>query len=278
VTFNGPEGIIQIPVEFFHPDGETVADLEEFRQLLRVMVFWILGDIPVGVLEFCTKNPIGMWEKSLTDLPGAAHKEIALVLLRTFSDPNIVPLETIVETGRWDLIVHAVGRIDKSSHATAVAAEHGNLRLLKYLHEQGFAWHGGTCPSACENGHLEILQYAHENGCPWEGNVYFQAAMYGHLSCMKYAFEHGLQEWHLNVCSNAALRGHLEIVQYAHENGCPWDSNVHTSAAKWVSTMHAVRIGARAAGMACSGVPNSRNLWTFGLSAVCTRAWLSLGL
>ena len=33
------EGIIDVPADCFHLDGETAADLDEFRQLLRVMEF-----------------------------------------------------------------------------------------------------------------------------------------------------------------------------------------------------------------------------------------------
>lgn len=59
------EGKIQIPADCFHPDGQSAEDLEEFRQLLRVMVFWALDYIPEGVLEFCNEHEFDVWGKGL---------------------------------------------------------------------------------------------------------------------------------------------------------------------------------------------------------------------
>jgi len=61
--------IVEIPADCFHPVGKRAADLEEFRQLLRVMVFWVLDDIPIGVLDFCDGHAVGLWEEGLVDLP-----------------------------------------------------------------------------------------------------------------------------------------------------------------------------------------------------------------
>lgn len=223
-----PEGIVEIPADCFHPDGETVAELEEFRQLLRVMVFWMLDAIPVGALCYCDKHGVG--ENGLVDLPGAMEVEVQPLLQTAFSKPGIVPFKDIIKTDRWDLITHAVSKMKKSGRAAAIAANCGNLRLLKYLHEEGFAWSEDTCWAASNKGYLECLQYLHESGCAWDKNVYICAAWNGHLSCIQYAFEQGL-EWHSEVCSGAALEGHLNCLEFAYENGCLWDVNVHICAA-----------------------------------------------
>jgi len=216
-----PESIIEIPAANFHADGKQAFDLEEFRQVLRVMVFWALVEFPVAILDFCNVHEIDVWEKGIADLHGAAEAEVRPFLSTAYGDKGSIPFGNIIKTGRWDLIKHAVGRIGKRSIATATAALHGNLRLLKYLHEQRFAWHEDTCRAASQNGHLTCLQFAHENGYSWDSNVYIQAAAFGHLSCMQYGHVQGLQEWHTDVCKFAALNGHLECLRFAHENGCP---------------------------------------------------------
>lgn len=84
--------------------------------------------------------------------------------------------------------------------ACALAAERGNMEILKYLHDHDFLWDEWSCAYASKNGHLEVLQYLRENGCPW--NRY--SAIY------------------------AAERGHREVLKWLKENDCPWDlsSNV----------------------------------------------------
>lgn len=222
-----PESIIPIPTDRFHADGNEAANVEEFRQLLRVMTFWMLDSIPLGVLNFCEQQAVDVWEGEIHSLPG----DVGVLLLSAYSKADIVPFGDIVKTGRWDLIMHAVDRMDQSDNATRVAAFFGNLNLLKYLHDNDFTWSEDTCWAASQNGHLECLQYAHCKGCPWDAQVYVHAAIYGHHSCMKYAYEEGL-EWQTVVCTVAAQAGSLEFLRFAHEHGCPWDNKTTEGAAQ----------------------------------------------
>lgn len=208
-----------------------MADLDEFRQLLRVMVFWALYYIPIGVMQFCGNREVDVWDQGVADFQDAFKIEVQPFLLIAYSVQNSVPFIEIVRTGRWDLILHAVSRIPKSSPATTVAASCGNLRLLQYLHEDEFEWHENACIVASFEGHLNCLRYAHEHGCQWNSSVHTAAAHNGHLNCMMYAFSHGL-EWQVNVCQQAVLKGHLDCLQFAHENGCPWDNDTTECAAQ----------------------------------------------
>jgi len=205
-----PESIVEIPAANFHPDGETAANLKEFRQLFRVVEYWHLDDIPIGVLTFCDSHAIEVWEKGLVDLPPERMREVHRLFRKVFAKHKVVSFDQVVRLGSWNVIMYVIGRVEKSSDATAVAARHGNLRLLKYFREQGFAWHEDTCGSACEGGHLDCLRYAHENDCPWDMRVFLQASSSGHLSCMQYALAQGLTGWDTKVCRAAALGGHLD--------------------------------------------------------------------
>jgi hypothetical protein len=103
---------------------------------------------------------------------------------------------------------------------TAEIAKYGNLRLLKYAHENGYKWDEVTCQYADGYGHLECLKYAHENGCQWDKLTCAYAAVGGNIECLKYAHENGCP-WNGLTCAYAVEGGHLECLKYARVNGCP---------------------------------------------------------
>ena len=77
-----------------------------------------------------------------------------------------------------------------------LAAAHGDVAILQYLHANGCPWSScdlrqgsGSWPprsaavpsrqqlplgwrhllQCCQHGHTEVLRWAHDNGCPWDG-------------------------------------------------------------------------------------------------------------
>lgn len=69
---------------------------------------------------------------------------------------------------------------------TYIAAIHGNLECLKYLHNIGCSWDHTVCINAAKNGHLDCLKYALENGCPIDGQAYGAAKKYNQTTCLNY--------------------------------------------------------------------------------------------
>ena len=96
----------------------------------------------------------------------------------------------------------------------------GALRMLQWLHENGFPWDEATCGVAVRGGHLETLQWLHENGCPWDVDTCWEAAAGGHIDVLQYARHNGCP-WNADTCWAAVGGGHFETLQYLHENGCP---------------------------------------------------------
>lgn len=47
------------------------------------------------------------------------------------------------------------------------AAQIGNLKMLKYLHKNGYPWDWRTLEAALFNGHEECFKYAANNGCSY---------------------------------------------------------------------------------------------------------------
>ena len=58
---------------------------------------------------------------------------------------------------------------DRSTYTCSIAACHGHLPALKYLHENRCRWDSETCWSAAVHKHWDCLQYAVDNKAPeWE--------------------------------------------------------------------------------------------------------------
>ena len=92
------------------------------------------------------------------------------------------------------------------------AAEAGNIRRVRRLHEHGCPWDEATCTSAAEGGHLECLKYLHENGCPWNEETCKYAAKCLQLECLKYAYEHGCP-WNVENELLPDVKTALDILQ-----------------------------------------------------------------
>ena len=72
-----------------------------------------------------------------------------------------------------------------------MAAKHGHLACLEYMHDRGCSWDESTTAQAASGGHLHCLAYAHENGCPWDAYTSGLARRFAHMDCMQYAYERG---------------------------------------------------------------------------------------
>lgn len=225
-----PESIIDVPADYF--SATCIAEnLAQFEQLLRVMTFWALDNIPTGVLDFCKDFDPAIWEWPASELPCEIGEDILPDLRIAYGSTNHATFDEVISTDRWEVITHRATFTSRDEALLGAAARAGNLRLMKFLHEENFVWQASTCAFASGCGSLECLRYARQNGCPWNAQVYVRAAAFGHLSCMQYAFEQGL-EWHKDVCKFAALHGHLDCLKFAHENSCPWNADVYKLAAR----------------------------------------------
>ena len=55
---------------------------------------------------------------------------------------------------------------DDPNRLCRLAAEEGQLEILKWLRANGCPWDEWTCSIAAYRGHLEVLHWLRENGCP----------------------------------------------------------------------------------------------------------------
>lgn len=71
--------------------------------------------------------------------------------------------------------------------ATALAAAHGKLDMLKALADLGVRWHPQTLARAYAGGWYVCLRWAHEHGAPWSPSPWPPP---GNIACQAYCMAH----------------------------------------------------------------------------------------
>ena len=105
------------------------------------------------------------------------------------------------------------------------AALKGNLIMVKYCGANGCPVDGWVCKIAAEKGDLEMLKYLHEEAkAPWDSDTAAWAATNGHLHILEYLVERKYDKYSADACSRAAENGHLDCLKYLHETAkAPWN-------------------------------------------------------
>jgi len=178
----------------------------------------------ISTLEIAWENQSswrdGMYEKSFCSKVAGTNK---LELLRWIREEK---------NCGWD------------SWTFSVAAEGGNMEMVKYCAANHCPIDEDACENAAEGGHLEILKYLRkEVKAPWDSQIAERAAEQGHLHILKYlvkrkffvarkreydGFDGGY------VCWLAAENGHLDCLKCVHEDAkLPLDSTIADVAAEY---------------------------------------------
>jgi len=113
------------------------------------------------------------------------------------------------------------GLLDKR-HFCTVAAQSGNLQVMKWARGIGCIWDEWTCHAAAEGGHLELLEYLRANACPWDEKTSAAAGSRREIEIIEWVHDNGCP-WSEFTCANAAMRGNLEVLKFAREHFCPWN-------------------------------------------------------
>lgn len=153
--------------------------------------------------------------------------------------------EDQLETLIW---LERVGDLENDEYLCNNAAAKGNLRILKFLCENGYYYDEITCAEAASN--LECLKYLRELGCPWDIKTTQNAIELGNLDSLKYAIENGcpcsgftyrqscryieiMIYLHQSgfpftdmECGNSVYYRNVETLKYAHEHGCSWNRSI----------------------------------------------------
>jgi hypothetical protein len=103
-----------------------------------------------------------------------------------------------------------------------MAAENGELEVLKWAHSHGCPWQNTyDCFSAAfTNNHKDILSWFVSVYCPWSAETCARAAKDGDFALLKWLHQN-FCPWDETTCANAAEIGRADILKWARDNGCP---------------------------------------------------------
>ena len=128
------------------------------------------------------------------------------------------------EQGNLEMVKYCVANeCPIGEYACAFAAGNGHLECLKYLREEGKApWGSDTATWAASNGHLHILEYLVERKYDRFTTIACDlAANFGHLDCLKYLHETAKVRWDSRAVREAHKNDQTECLQYLLDNNCP---------------------------------------------------------
>ena len=116
------------------------------------------------------------------------------------------------------------GDYDSESCSSAVFGN--NLKLLKYLINEGYRFSKDSYVEAARNGNINILKYLfdiaqHDLSYPWfDKTATAEAAKYGKLKTLKWLVKKGCI-WDVFTTFLASKYNHIETLKWSLENGCP---------------------------------------------------------
>lgn len=147
---------------------------------------------------------------------------------RQLGEYNDRAVEYAAARGRLDIVkffLEDVGLPYTSIGYMNIAATHGHLDIVTYLHERGSAgWKTAAMDGAATNGHLHVVEFLQEHrteGCTTAAMD--GAATNGHFSIVKFLQEHRTEGCTTAAMDGAAANGHCAIVEFLHEHrteGC----------------------------------------------------------
>ena len=244
---------IEIPEDCFRETSDLVSTAEDLTDILRVIRFWLVAEIPQSVLGFCYTNDWSVWNPVFVEIVGEGTPELVAVNLAC-RRTGLFSLASALSTGRPELItfwlsinlkcsevnkhsfVHACryGRLDLvdillerefpyHSYAFCAAAQYGQLNVLHYLHERGFPCDNRVQIFAARGGHLDCVTYLHSIGCSLLSEVTTEFAVPSHYAYLKKHYPSIGSMWAEDFSMVPPQRGYIDCLQFALNNGCPVD-------------------------------------------------------
>ncbi|KAL7750877.1 hypothetical protein RI367_003837 [Sorochytrium milnesiophthora] len=144
---------------------------------------------------------------------------------------------TAVRSGNLEMVrwINEHIKLGDKDDAMNIAAEHGHLEVLKYLHADG-TWLCTTraMDMAAFRGHLQVVEWLHHNrteGCTVEAMD--SAAGRGDIEMVRFLHEHRSEGCTTSAADLAAAGGHIHVLRFLFaERDEGWTENAAVLAAK----------------------------------------------
>ncbi len=183
------DGFIEIPAECYRETSEHVRTADDLEDILRVMRFWMVNQIPQSVLNFCHAHQSFEWSPVFVEIVGDGSPELNTVSLACQRSDKF-SLSTALASHRPELVTFWMSMnltcSEENKNSMVQACRFGRLDLVETLFERGFPYHAQAFCAAAQYGQLDVLHYLHERGIPCEERAQVFAARGGHLDCMKH--------------------------------------------------------------------------------------------
>ncbi|KAJ3416671.1 hypothetical protein HDV05_000501 [Chytridiales sp. JEL 0842] len=133
-------------------------------------------------------------------------------------------LDVAAEYGQLDILKFLREEIGCSTEAMERALIYGHLHIIRYLHEMNDRCTTKIMDEAAKKGHLQIVRFLHENsseGCTTAAMN--DAAAEGHLDVVEFLHKNRSEGCTTDAMNESARHGHLNVVRFLHENrheGC----------------------------------------------------------
>ena len=221
-----PNSIIAVPAACYRETSDSVTTVDDLADILNVMRFWGLKEIPQCVFVFCHKNDASIWNPVVVDIMGNGmpeHQAISAACL----NPPLFLLEVALSTNRPELVtfwlsINKVGSVENKD-SIAQACRYGRLDLVKTLLERGFKKDDIAYCAAAQYGHVHVLQYLYENGFQRNHSAIIFAARGGHVECIKFLRTMNCF-WPDEITIEFAVEAHYKYLQSSGNLGynLPW--------------------------------------------------------
>ncbi|RHZ23072.1 hypothetical protein DYB37_002334 [Aphanomyces astaci] len=241
-VFGSGTAAVISPVKLINYNGKPMAtSVLHSVELLRCICIYQLG-IHHDMIPFCQLKPR---VESYTIYP-SEFEEVDVLLTRWYAHHGIGRLNVLLqcmERMRLVVFVHAVlyGRQDvldiihdrlQFVHLDQNAEACGKPKLV-YKWKDSFVL-------AAHHGHVQSLQYLHKNHFKRtsDTSVWFVAAANGHVGILKYLHDHDVEGWRHSIMEEAIKHGQLEVVRWIYDNKSDMQSLAVVNQALGVALEH----------------------------------------
>jgi len=155
-----------VPGDAMKPDA-SIKDADDLIYLLKSLRFWGVEGNVQEIIDFVMQNAEAPAIKSSLAAFEADYPYL-FTLRRILRNPIPKRLEIALETGDVEMVKYLTNKnvgptFELTPHSTEVAAKHGNLNLLQYLHETGVAWSPHVFCAVIHSGSLECAHNLHKH-------------------------------------------------------------------------------------------------------------------
>lgn len=254
--FSEEDNVFRVPTKYIKYDTK-VNSIEDLINLIHVIRFWLIEDIPDELYDFVMKNDDLDYSYILEEFDNMKLVTEIKILTKI-----VIQIDTIIKFGCINFLKYFHRKFytfNENSIYSAIDSK--QFEIFEYLINSGCKVNALCIKRVCQDedsrylkmvidkcrkillkipksescefwslqiatksGKLENMKLLHQIGFEKDISICQIAACYGFLECLKFAHKNGYP-WDNSICSIAIENYNLNCLKYAHENGCDFDSN-----------------------------------------------------